>query len=328
MRSFFVFLMLLFVGTSIYGQNGDYIFGQLVDGDNNEPVAFASIRIKDAAMGVISNVDGTFRIPIRYKSIGDVLEISCMGYSTKLIDIQELKETEANIILIKPSAMELSEATVRAKLKKLDAREMVRIAVARIPQNYSLSPYAMVGYYRDYQIKNGNYNNLNEAVLNVYDSGFSNKDNFSNEYELYSYSPNLEFPVDSFALQPYDYRGFNKVIPHAKMENTGGNELVTLMIHDAIRNNQIEVYSFVDNMAKDFVEGHRFRLLGTTNFKDRSVYQIDCSFRDKDYYVDGTIFLDTGSFAILKLDYTVFRRKKPGELDSAINARRTLFQWF
>lgn len=328
MRNFFVFPMLFLFGTVLYGQNEDYIFGQLVDGDNNEPVAFAIIRIKDAALGVITNVDGTFRIPLRYKSIGDFLEISCMGYSTKFIDIQELKETEANIILIKPSTVELGEATVRAKLKKLDARELVRMAVARIPQNYSLSPYSMVGYYRDYQVKNGSYTNLNEAVVKIFDSGFSNRDNFDNEYEVYAYSTNLDFPVDSFALQPYDYSGFNKVIPHAKMENTGGNELVTLMIHDAIRNHQIEVYSFVNNIALDFVDNHRFRLLGTTNFKDRTVYEIDCSFRNNDYYVDGTIFLDTGTFAILKFDYTVFRRKKPRDLDIAINAQERFTNGF
>lgn len=321
-------LSLLYGITNAFGQNTDYILGRLVDGETNEPVAFASIRIKDAAMGVISNVDGTFRIPLRYKMVGDILEISSMGYRTKLIDVQGLKESEANTIILKPSTMELKEATVSAKLKKLDARELVRIAVARIPQNYSLSPYSMVGYYRDFQVKNGNYTNLNEAVVNVFDSGFSNRDNFDNEYELYAYSTNLDFPVDSFALQPYDYRALNKVIPHAKMENTGGNELITLMIHDAIRNYQIEVYSFVNNIALDFVDNHRFRLLGTTNFKDRTVYEIDCSFRNNDYYVDGTIFLDTGTFAILKLDYTVFRRKKPRELDIAINAQERFTNGF
>lgn len=319
-KNYFLLMLIIIMSTS-YGQQRDYIYGQLVDGDNNEPVAFASIRIKDAAMGVISNVDGTFRIPLKYKSIGDVLEISCMGYSTKLIEVQGLKETEGNIILIKPSTMELREATVRAKLKKLDARELVRMAVARIPQNYPLMPFSTVGYYRDYQVKNGSYTNLNEAVVNLYDQGFSKKDNFDNQYELFSYRHNTDFEVDSFAQQPYDYNGFNKVIPHAKMQNTGGNELITLMVHDAIRNNQIEVYSFINNISEDFVENHRFRLIGSTNFKSQSVYEITCAFRNDDYYVDGTIFLDKGSFAILKLDYTVFRRKKPRDMDNAINVQ-------
>ncbi len=312
-------LLVFLLSATIFGQREDYIFGQLVDATQNEPIPFASIRVKGAAMGVISNIDGTFRIPMRYKSMGEILEISCMGYGTKNIPMRDLMESEANIIVLQPSAMELGEATVSANLKKFDARELMRLAIARIPQNYPLMPYSMVGYYRDYQVKNGSYTNLNEAVVNLYDQGFSKKDNFDNQYELFSYRHNTDFEVDSFAKQPYDYGGFNKIIPHAKMENTGGNELITLMVHDAIRNYQIDVYSFINNMSLDFLENHRFRLMGTTNYKDTKVYDIACYYRDNDYRSEGRIFLDTGNFSILKLDYSLFRRKKPGEHDMAMN---------
>ncbi|MDC6390393.1 carboxypeptidase-like regulatory domain-containing protein [Maribacter sp. PR1] len=315
----YLFLVLLSISAICYCQQRDYIFGQLVDATQNEPIPFASIRVKGAAMGVISNIDGTFRIPMRYKSMGEILEISCMGYGTKNIPMRDLRISEANIIVLQPSAMELKEAVVKAKLKKLNARELMRMAIARIPQNYPLMPYSMVGYYRDYQVKNGSYTNLNEAVVNLYDEGFSKKDNFDNQYELFSYRHNTDFEVDPFAKQPYDYGGYNKVIPHAKMENTGGNELITLMIHDAIRNYQIDVYSFINDMSLDFLENHRFRLMGTTNYKDTKVYNIACYYRDNDYRSEGRIFLDTGNFSILKLDYSLYRRKKPGENDKAIN---------
>lgn len=71
-------------------QEKEYFFGQLVDSAQNEPIAFASIRIKGRALGVISNIDGTFKIPTRSKSLGDVIEISCMGYISTEILIESL----------------------------------------------------------------------------------------------------------------------------------------------------------------------------------------------------------------------------------------------
>tara|TARA_R110002167_G_scaffold364996_1_gene588462 strand:+ start:3289 stop:4878 length:1590 start_codon:yes stop_codon:yes gene_type:complete len=313
-------MLILFLTTISFSQQQDFIFGQLVDATQNEPVPFASISIKDRTLGVISNIDGTFKIPIAYKTLGEVIEISCMGFETKEILMIEFLEGQANIVTLTPSSFELSEAVVSAKVKKISAKDIVRYAINNIPQNYSLDQFGLVGYYRDYQIENGNYTNMNEALIRMFDTGFAAKDNFDNEYQLITYKKNLEFKIDSFTKQPYDYESQNKIIPNAKMENLGGNELITLNIHDAIRNNKIKTYSFIDDMSIDFIENHRFVLKGKTNYKNEAVYEIECFYRNKDYYSEGKIFIGTTDFAILKLDYALFKRKKPGEFDTAINA--------
>lgn len=323
-----ILVLFLFTFATSNAQQMEYIYGQLLDATMNEPVPFASIRIKDYSLGVISNIDGSFKIPIRYKTLGDIIEISCMGFITKEILVSEFLEDKANIIILSPSVFELNEAVVSANIKKLRAKEIVKIAVNRIPQNYPQNDFSLVGYYRDFQIKNAEYFNFNEAIIQVYDKGFIEQDNFNNEYQVFSFRRNLGFENDSLAKQPYDYQQQNKVIPGAKMENPGGNEFYMLSIHDAIRNYQTDSYSYINNMATDYVQGHRFRLNGKTNYKDEIVYEIESYYSNKDYFSKGSIFISTDDFAILKLDYAVFKRKKTDRLYTVINQEERLSDGF
>lgn len=312
--------LLLMISSFCYSQEKEYIFGQLVDSAQNVPVPFASIRIKDRALGVISNIDGTFKIPLRYRSAGDIIQISCMGYISKEILIDDLKEQQSNIIVLRPGGFELGEAVVSANIKKMSARQIVKIAVNSIPQNYPQSAFCLVGYYRDYQVKNGNYINLNEAIIKIMDLGFDQKDNFYNKYQLFSYSKNADFETDIFARKPYDYKNRNKIVPNARMENDGGNEFITLSFHDAIRNYGRESFSFIDNMVSDFVENHVFNLRGTTNFNKEKIYEIHFTFRNDHYKADGNIFIGKNDFAILKLDYSLYKLGKAEDSAYAVNA--------
>ncbi len=291
----------------------------MVDAEQKEPVPFASVRIKDRALGVISNIDGTFKIPLQYKTMGEILEISCLGFETRELKISNLNEEQENAVFLKASAFELTEAVVAAKIKKFTPKEIVRIAINSIPQNYPLEPFGLVGYYRDYQIKNREYTNLNEALIQIFDDGFNKKDNFDAKYKLLSYSKNKAFKIDSFAMQPYDYTGFNKIIPGATMQNEGGNEFITLNIHDAIRNYGKESFSFIDDLAIDFIEKHTFKLKKTTIYNKQEIYEIDIVYRDDTYLATGTIFINKDDFGIHKLDYSVSKRKKPGVQSVAVN---------
>ena len=316
------------VATICFSQQEDYIFGQLVDSTQNESIAFASIRIKGKALGVITNIDGTFKIPIRYKTLGEIIEVSCLGYISKELLIDDLVEGQSNVIILKPGGFELSEAVVSANIKRLSAKQIVKIAVNSIPQNYPETAFGLVGYYRNYQVKNGTYTNLSEAIIKVADEGFGKENSYYSEYQMLSYDENLDFEIDSFAKQPYDYEGLNKVVPNAKMKNDGGNEFIILGMHDAIRNYKEESFSFINSMKSDFVENHRFKLKGKSVYKNQQVYEIEGTYRNEVYSAQAKIFINTEDFAINKLDYAVFKRLKPNEKDLAINAKERFSDGF
>ena len=75
-----VFLLLWFSWPS-FAQQG-FLRGKLLDSQTQEPIPFATVRVKGYALGIISNMDGGFQIPEKFKALGGFLVISCMGYET------------------------------------------------------------------------------------------------------------------------------------------------------------------------------------------------------------------------------------------------------
>ena len=154
-----VLAFLLLFQFSAFAQE-DFIHGKLLDANTNEPVVFATLRLKHKAMGVITNQDGGFRFPKRFQQLDDILVISCMGYEKKEIPLSRLSPNGINTIRIKPGVLALQETVVTAKKKRgLSARAIVKRAIAAIPQNYPKNTFSTVGYYRDYQMSNGQYVN-------------------------------------------------------------------------------------------------------------------------------------------------------------------------
>jgi len=310
-RTYLLFTFLLFCHLGWAQGNDPFVHGVLLDSETKEPVVFATIRIKGKALGVISNKDGGFQIPFELQQKGEELEISSMGYQTTTITFTDLKKTILNTIYVKPATFALAETVVKGKrTRKPTAKQIIRYALRRIPDNYQNDLFGLVGYYRDYQSKKREYINLNEALIQVMDQGFSVDDYRSIQFGLFEYATNTNFTIDSFAAKPYDYATRDKYIPNATFGSTyAANELVLLFIHDAIRNHGIDAYSYVHTMVEDFIKEHRFSRVKTTAYGEQKVYEIDFRKTDTPFQVRGTIYIDQGSFAIRKLDYAVYKQK-------------------
>lgn len=307
-RSLLFFLM----GCSVLNaQDSEFIRGRLLDSQTEEPIPFATIRIKNRAVGVISNLDGGFRIPNRLERFGDTLVISCMGYTTQDFLISGLSEEDINIIRLKPGILVLSEAVVTGKKKRrLSAKAIVRRAIRAIPSNYPVNSFSTVGYYRDYQLKKDEYINLNEAILEVYDQGFNTPDQTSTKIRIYDYRANNDFKRDADADDRYNYENWKKVIEKAYLFDYGGNELAILRVHDAIRNYQIDSYDFVNKFETDLLANHYFIRSEDSFYEDESLYIIDFRKELPDFDAYGKLYIAKNSFAIYKMEYALYNRLK------------------
>jgi hypothetical protein len=204
----------------------------------------------------------------------------------------------------------------------LSAEEIVQRAIARMPANYPQKPFALTGYYRDYQFKDKTYINLNEALIEVLDKGFAIDDYRSVMFGLLNYESNFEFKRDSFAAKPYDYNNWDKIIPDATVGQVqAANELVLLFIHDAIRNHNIDAYSYVHKFVEDFVKEHRLKRVKNTSYGNQAVFRIDISKKEMPFEVRGTLYIDEDSYAIRKLDYAVYKEKRDESLPSDYRSR-------
>jgi len=330
-RTSILALLFLSVGQLAAQDFEDFFYGKLVDSTTSEPVVFATVRVKAKALGVISNNDGGFKIPREFQFEGDSLVLSSMGYRTKELAFASLDKNDVNTVILQPSVFELSEATVTARKKRLlsgkakgslSAEEIVKRAIARIPANYPQKPFALTGYYRDYQFKDKTYSNLNEALIEVMDKGFAVDDYRSIRFGLLDYQSNFEFKRDSFASKPYDYNNWDKVIPDATVGQVqAANELALLFIHDAIRNHNVDAYSYVHKFVEDLVKEHRLKRLKNTTYGNQTVFRIDISKKEMPFEVKGILYVDEDSYAIRKLDYAVYKEKRDESLPSDYKSR-------
>lgn len=309
----FVFLTSVFLSNLVLSQQQDFISGKLLDVKTQEPIVFANVYLENRNLGVISNVDGGFKIPIQYKKMGNILIISSMGYQRKEVQISDLTDNIVNIISLEPAVFELSEAFIKAKkkrVKKLTAKNIVKIAINAIPENYPTEAYSQVGYYRDYQLYKNEYVNLNEAILEVFDLGFKTIDSATTKVSLYDYHQNEEFKIDSLASLPYNYnldqRKGGKIIDKAFLSSYAGNEFTILSVHNAIRNYKLNTFSFVYQLETDFLNGHVFSKENDTYINGEALHSIKI-YKNKDRYrAYGRLLISKSDFSIYKMDYSLY----------------------
>ena len=312
------FLLLLLASSSVVSQQPEYIIGKLMDSVAQEPIAFASIRLKDRALGIISNTDGSFKIPQKFKSYGDTLQISSMGYQQKEVLISTLSIDNPITIYLQTSLFELEETVVRGgKKRRLSAMQIVQRAIENIPKNYPQKLFSTVGYYRDYQLKANEYVNLNEAILEVFDSGFGKIDTTTTLVQIYDYKKNLDFERDTLSDDPYDYKRSRKIVDNAFLQKYGGNEFTILRVHDAVRNYKVDSYSFVNRFDIDLLQNHLFSKDKSTYINGEPVYTI--TFRKSNpsfhtgsvkYNAYGVLYISQHDFAIHKMEYIVYDERK------------------
>ncbi len=336
MKSNFLKILVLglFLGAFACGsaQERDFIRGSLIDAETKEPIVFANIRVKDRALGVISNVDGGFRIPLKYRTYGDILEISSLGYKTKEVAMQTLNKDSVYVLNLYPSVAVLQEAIVTAEYKRRrrrSAKQIVREAIESIPKNYPNHPFSTIGYYRDYQIEKEEYINLNEAILEVFDAGFDQIDTSTTKVQIYAYEQNNQFRRDTVADNLYDYNTGRKTITNAFLSDYGGNEFTILKTHDAIRNYRLNTYDFVNEVNNgDILRNHSFKRLSNTNSADEILYVVKFQKIDERHLALGKIFISTFDFAIHKLEYAVYLRQsnKIVKKTKAENSNKLIFE--
>jgi hypothetical protein len=209
----FLFTLTLYV-VQIQAQENQQSLYQIIDAQSKIPVVFATIILKQAKRGVISDDNGNFRIPDLYKLNLDTLRVSSIGFKTRLIELKSQKNDVINIIELFPKTESLEEVTLIHKKneKQMSPGRVVKEAIRRIPENYPVQPFSYLGYYRDYQqvadnsyldntkfAENNKYINLNEGIIQVYDAGFGTDrlTNIANQTVLYEFKKNNNFPVDT-----------------------------------------------------------------------------------------------------------------------------------
>ena len=137
--------------------------GKILDKETSKPVVFANVVLQGTSIGTVTNADGEFLIKAPANSDIQVIEITHLGYETKLIKLPELEGDNTSIML----------ASVTVPIEGVTVSygnpvELLLKAIDNIPQNYSEDPVMLKAFYRETIKQNRNYVGVAEAVLDIY----------------------------------------------------------------------------------------------------------------------------------------------------------------
>jgi hypothetical protein len=306
-----IFIGLLFplICPVTYCQQPDYIRGKVIDSKTSEPVSFAAVHLKNSQVGIYTNAEGDFRILNNPGFQSDSLIVSSIGYNRLSLAFSVLNISGPNNLKLIPNIYGLKEVNVIARKKKLNSEAIIARALRNIRKNYPVVPFSYVSYYRDYQKDSSNYLNLNEAIIQTLDNGFTYAPD-SNRYRLLDFKKNMDFlrknVTPYYDLPETDHSDvWFKKIPHAIVGDQYGNEFFILLAHDTFRNFNKKSFSFVDTLTQDFLRNHWFATPSGVYEGNTLLYKIDFTVKRKvteDIY-QGAIYIQPDDYSIHKLEY-------------------------
>ena len=145
--------------------------GKVVDAETGTPLVFAGVAVKESNVATVTNIDGEFLIKIAETQTSRNLEVTYLGYKSKVVPLTDLREDGyKNVISMVTAPIPIKEIIV----KPVDPEAIVRNAIGRIGKNYVDEPNLMTAFYRETIRKNRTYVSIGEAVVEIFKAPYSN----------------------------------------------------------------------------------------------------------------------------------------------------------
>lgn len=138
-----VFLIFFYSG---YNQNIKVI-GSIHNRENNEPVQYANIAVRNMPIGTCTNFYGDFILNLPDSIVTGSLDISCIGYESYSLSLNSLQQTDTLILFLHPVEYVLDDITVVPGQN--DATAIMKKVIANMGKNYSGKKYYLEAFFRD-----------------------------------------------------------------------------------------------------------------------------------------------------------------------------------
>lgn len=156
-------IILLLVPLAVSAQQV-VVSGQVVD--DKTGAELRQVSVSAGRVSVVTNEDGAFTLKLAEQP--GYITVSHLGYKTRQVKFDPTA-TERLTIRLQPTTILLREIVVTNE----DARELVDIAISKIPENYSKAPELLKGFYRETAMKRKHYIYVAEGVENMYKTPYS-----------------------------------------------------------------------------------------------------------------------------------------------------------
>jgi hypothetical protein len=166
-----IFFLFVLLGLSFNLSAQEYIIvsGKVIDSRNTSPIPYAGIGLVGKPLGTVTNNNGSFDFKIPFSYGTDSLFVSCLGYSTYKVKVNDFMAKKSKIILLQPKVFDMKEVTIRPD--KSDAYDIVKKAMDSLLINLPSKEFLMDCFYREYIMEDNTYKRAIEAAIEVYDDG-------------------------------------------------------------------------------------------------------------------------------------------------------------
>ena len=137
--------------------------GKVIDDATGNILPFVYVTLNDVALGTVTEADGRYRLTLPKRYAGGTITFSYLGYEAREVTVAALRERDEPVRL-RPTATELTEITVTPE-KLPSARAILRRALKGLDDNYPQAPAHHDGYYRETMSENGAYIKLADAAV-------------------------------------------------------------------------------------------------------------------------------------------------------------------
>ena len=156
-------IILLMAPLSVLAQQV-VVSGVVVDDKTGAPIG--QVSVSSGKVSVVTNEDGVFTLKL--EAMPERVRISHLGYKTRLVSMMQ-GQTEGLRVRLQPTTIQLKEIVVTNE----DPRELVNIAISKIPDNYSRVPELLKGFYRETAMKRKHYIYVAEGVEDLYKTPYT-----------------------------------------------------------------------------------------------------------------------------------------------------------
>ncbi|MDR0954787.1 MAG: carboxypeptidase-like regulatory domain-containing protein [Rikenellaceae bacterium] len=144
------------------------VSGTVRDGESHRPLANVTVSIPDSPVGTITNDNGSFSLKIRSGSGVRAIEFSHIGYFTQRVSVSGRDQSGLRVDLAQRSIL-LEDVEILNR----DPLILVEQALRRVETNYSDRSAVLTGFYRETVQKRQQYIDITEAVVEVYDTPYT-----------------------------------------------------------------------------------------------------------------------------------------------------------
>ena len=156
-------IILLLAPLAVFAQQV-VVSGNVVDDKTGQ--SLGQVSVSAGRVSVVTNDDGDFSLKLSEDP--EKVSVSHVGYKTRYLNVKA-GQTENLKVRLRPATIQLREIVVVNE----DPRELVEMAIRKIPDNYSMVPEMLKGFYRETAMKRKHYIYVAEGVEDMYKTGYN-----------------------------------------------------------------------------------------------------------------------------------------------------------